>query len=252
MVALQDIEEPDPDEMIWRYMDLSKLISIIETSELYFNRVDNYEDPLEGWLPAGKFEEQQYDLYKDLPDVPSPIQEAILKFRKLVYTNCWTIDRGQSDAMWSNYLSSDKGVAIQTTVGQLKSQLPSNPDIKLGEVQYVDWDKKKISVKNYDPLVPVFYKRKAFKHEKELRLAFRLDLDHEDVYSPAAYELRSPSGKGICIDSESLVDTIYTSPRAPEWFAETVEGMIDSYDLEVDVEHSALLEPPFDTPSEEF
>lgn len=45
MVALQDIEELDPDETIWRYIDLSKLISIIESSELYFNRVDNYEDP---------------------------------------------------------------------------------------------------------------------------------------------------------------------------------------------------------------
>lgn len=252
MDVLRDIDEPEPDEPVWRYMDLSKLISIIETSALYFNWVDKYEDPLEGWLPAGKFEEQQYDLYKDLSDVPSPIQETLWKFRKLVYTSCWTIDKGQSDAMWSSYLSSDKGVAIQTTVGQLKSQLPSDQGIKIGKVNYVDWDEKEISVEDYDPLVPAFYKRKAFEHEKELRLAFRLTLEHDQVYSSDAYKLNSPPGRKIQVDTEALIDTIYTSPRAPGWFVQTVEDMVDSYGLDVDVEHSALLETPFDTVSEEF
>lgn len=252
MDALPDIDEPDHDEIIWRYMDLSQLISIIETSELYFNRVDNYEDPLEGWLPAGKFEEQEHDLYKNLPEVPSPIQKAVWKFRKLVYTSCWTINKGQSDAMWSTYLSSDKGVAIQTTAGQLKSQLPNDPDIKIGKVQYVDWSEKEVSVKDYDPLLPAFYKRKAFEHERELRLAFRIDLDHDEVYPPEAYELRSPPGTEIDIEPEPLIDTIYTSPRAPAWFAHTVEKLIDRYGLDIDVERSALLETPYEAFREEF
>lgn len=247
MDEFQTVEKPSPDKSVWRYMDLAKLISIIEDSALYFIRIDNYEDPREGLLPTGKFEEQQLGIYKDLHETLSPIQESIRKRRKLVYTSCWTINEGQSDAMWSSYLSSNKGVAIQTTAGQLESQLPSEPDIKVGKVNYIDWNETRTSVEDYDPVKLAFYKRTAFEHEKELRLAFSLSLEHDKVYSTEAYMLESPIGCPITVDPEELIDTIYTSPRAPGWFAETVEDVIDSYGIDVNVEHSKLLESQIDT-----
>ena len=35
---------------LWRYMDLTKFLTLIINSELYLNRADNYEDIYEGLL----------------------------------------------------------------------------------------------------------------------------------------------------------------------------------------------------------
>jgi hypothetical protein len=245
----------DPSAVLWRYMDLSKLISLIETSALHFNRVDNYEDPYEGWLPSGKFEEQQYGNHEDVPDaqdISLPSRVPIWELRKLVYTSCWMINKGQSDAMWSSYLSSNQGIAIQTTVGTLESQLPDTLDIDIGKVNYIDWNETEISIKDYEPLVLAFFKREAFKHENELRVAYRLSFDHEDVESRDEYKIESPLGEKISVDPETLIDTIYTSPRAPSWFTDTVEEMISSYDLDVDVAESSLLDTPIENHRDSF
>ena len=41
----------NPDVPLWRYMDLSKFISLIQTSKLYFARAADLGDPFEGSLP---------------------------------------------------------------------------------------------------------------------------------------------------------------------------------------------------------
>jgi hypothetical protein len=240
MVKLEDLDSPDSHKTIWRYMDLSKLISLIENSELYFSRVDNYEDPLDGWLPVEDYDKES--------DVTFPTDdEVVWENRKLVYTNCWTIDEGQSDAMWKSYLSSNKGVAIQTDVEKLESQLPDHRDIHVKKVKY--YEGKELSISDYmkNPLLPAFYKRKAYEHENELRLALRLTYEDDEVILGEGYVKKTPKDRRIGINPESLIDKIHTSPKAPEWFTRTIEKMVNTYDLDIEVEQSKLLNPPFET-----
>ena len=45
------MEPADEDIKVWRYIDFTKLISLIDTSCLFFARVDKFQDPFEGSWP---------------------------------------------------------------------------------------------------------------------------------------------------------------------------------------------------------
>ena len=45
------LECPKSDTVIWRYMDLPKLLSIISNNSLWFSRLDKLTDEYEGTVP---------------------------------------------------------------------------------------------------------------------------------------------------------------------------------------------------------
>ena len=44
-------ESIDDNKKIWRYMDFTKFIDILENEALFFTRSDRFEDKFEGTLP---------------------------------------------------------------------------------------------------------------------------------------------------------------------------------------------------------
>lgn len=48
---------PAPDAKLWRYMDLAKFLSLLESCSLFFTRLDHFQDPFEGALGTKKNEE---------------------------------------------------------------------------------------------------------------------------------------------------------------------------------------------------
>lgn len=47
-----DKQPEDKDCKLWRYMDFSKFMSLITTSQLYFSRSDKFPDIYEGHLSS--------------------------------------------------------------------------------------------------------------------------------------------------------------------------------------------------------
>ena len=44
--------QPENEEIkVWRYMDFTKLVSLIDSRRLYFTRADKFADPFEGSWP---------------------------------------------------------------------------------------------------------------------------------------------------------------------------------------------------------
>jgi hypothetical protein len=43
-----NLRTPPNDTVLWRYMDFAKFIQMIESKSLWFTRLDQLEDPLEG------------------------------------------------------------------------------------------------------------------------------------------------------------------------------------------------------------
>ena len=39
---------PDENDKIWRYVDFSKFLSLLEDSAIFFSRADKLDDPFEG------------------------------------------------------------------------------------------------------------------------------------------------------------------------------------------------------------
>ena len=77
-----------------------------------------------------------------------------------------------------------------------------------------------------------WYKRKSFEYENEVRaIVKRRNISEKGIYIP--------------INIEKLIDRIYVSPYAPEWFVAVVKSVVDKYKIDVPVLHSQMLEKPF-------
>jgi hypothetical protein len=79
------------------------------------------------------------------------------------------MNQGESIAMWSLYNSGSEGVAVQTTVGQLKVALRHDPRITLiGRVTYLDYERDTM-INSLNTISPLMHKRRSFQHEAEVR-----------------------------------------------------------------------------------
>ncbi|WP_243495774.1 DUF2971 domain-containing protein [Priestia aryabhattai] len=195
---------------LWRYIVLSKFIDLLNRKELFFTRLDNFEDPFEGASTA-----------KDYLD-----REQYLKSQLYAENN--------SEAMWKLYLQSREGIAIQTTVSRLEKALEDVPIKYMSEVKYIDYQNDHFEGEDNEASV-YFFKRNHFEHEKEYRViiprVFSKDVGQQ-------YKLVDEDEQnkhfGIHIpvtDLSTLIDNVYISPTAPEWFADVVTAVMEKFNL---------------------
>lgn len=269
-----DIQAPPAETVIWRYMDLTKFLSILETGTLFFPTLNMLRkiDPWEGsWSNfnfaeyVGGTEESQ----KASRDWLFPRQYEV--FSKQMCISCWYMKEDETRAMWKWFLTGSEGIAVRTTFGELKQCFDydhsswhymggnfSDRKVHLigGAVQYIDWE---YPPENTHTLQQAMFKDKSFEHERELRIVARLhaipgslpfDLDEEGKWvEDTTFEL-SPSvlkqinelnGIYLPILRDQLIKDVYIAPTAPHWFAELVESICIRYGLTIKPHWNAKL-----------
>lgn len=253
---LPDLLPPDDTVKIWRFMDLAKFLSIIQSKTLYFARADQFEDPFEG-ARGNTGDEDLYvetlanTMREQLPDQQTISDESLLENAKTViqswntaglgtrhmyqtYISCWHRNEVESDAMWRLYTKDlSQGVAIQSTCGRLRDafleEYKGGP-ITIAPVEYIDYNPPLGLSDN-----PCWFKKKAFQHENEVRAVIRLDFKKDGA----------PSGWLQQIDPAVLIESLYVSPTAPQWFVELVKDVIGRYGYAFNVFQSKLLDKGF-------
>jgi hypothetical protein len=228
---------------IWRYLDFTKFVSLLDKSALFFSRADKLGDPFEGSYPKANVELRP-QVYKD--KVPPDVINHAPEFNKLLvkhtFINCWHLNRYESAAMWKLYLKSNEGIAIRSTFSRLKSCLNAEKrDIFIGKVQYVDYEKDLLS--EVHTLLPFVHKRKSFAHEHELRALiqeFRYKRNGEIDWSKPPFD----EGIYIKVNLETLIDKIYLAPTSPKWLVELVKSVTGLYKLNKEVLQSTLDDVP--------
>lgn len=227
------------ESAIWRYMDLSKFLSLIDSKMLFFSKPRFFKDPFEG-----AFSER--DLKSALGEPPTYNPDILLdynahreqyinKFKILleyVAISCWHMNEVESAAMWDLYLNSHEGLAIKTSIERLSDSLRGHNNLFLGKVQYIDFLKDMASRNIFEAL---FYKRKSFEHEHELRVIV-LDNDETPHFGNA--------GVSLTVDLDILIEEIYIHPTAPGWFVESVKGLLKKYEINKPIIQSNLYSGP--------
>jgi hypothetical protein len=240
--------QPDNEDIkVWRYMDFTKLISLIDSRRLFFARADKFKDPFEGSWPKVNVTAREI-----IPDViPAEAREYFLetmrsmsvinkKWPRYHAINCWHMNEYESAAMWKLYLKSDEGIVIQSTYKKLKKSLIDDEPIYIGVVKYIDYEKD--FIKSHNSFEPFIHKRKSFEHEREVRcLVIKWPL-HEGKLDFSKDTMGS--GLSIRTDIEILIEKIYVAPSVPIWFSELVKAVISRYGYDFPVEHSKLNEQP--------
>jgi hypothetical protein len=146
--------------------------------------------------------------------------------------------------MWKLYTGGKDGVAIQTTVGRLKTCLSHEPrKVFIAEVDYLDHEAPpKNASDSPNILVPLTTKRRSFKHESEVRVIIeRMQGRTQEEFLAL---LDSEFGEAISIDLSTLIERIVVSPDYPAWGIETLQNLVPATGLAVNVELSDLLRIP--------
>jgi hypothetical protein len=231
----------DENERVWRYIDFSKFISILDRRALYFTRADKFNDMFEG--SYSKFNiENRNNVYKENKQITKVIPKIAKDMRKHVFINCWHLNHYESAAMWNIYTKNNESIAIQSTFRRLTESVDSSSKkIYIGKVNYADYETDWIPEGNL--LYPFIYKRKSFEHEKELRAIYlELPQNKEGKIDPSQDALYD--GISVEIDVTKLIETIYISPLADEWIYDLIKSVVRTYNLEFNIKKSDLCNSP--------
>ena len=244
-------KKPSPDDILWRFMDLAKFISLLKEKALYLTRIDQLSDPFECAIGLAEHKAEYDAFYMDFfkyaisttprtNDEPEPTPEYIQEnaerllrelaemnrqHRTTIYVNCWHKNTIESEAMWNLYVKDlTQGIAIQTTYDRLYRAIGQEKMPVIGEVNYIDYSKGTVSINNVQ-----WYKRKSFEHEKEVRIIHQV---HNS--KPSQLGIQLP------VDLDVLIENVYVSPMAQPWFEDLANDILQKYGLNKKVIPSQL------------
>ena len=260
--VVMDCQPNDGNVKIWRYVNLSGLLALLQTRSLHFARADMFDDGFEGSLTKLNVAAREKQFRDALSNVDSSMStpeqlvsmtlEVTRSAVRCAYVNCWHASESESQAMWKLYGTATGSVAIQSTYSKLRDVLPPHlclregsdsdeawlSEVYLGTVQYRDYGNDVDYVPGGNLMHPFLYKRKELQHERELRafvfFAHPLMIDLSDGKRFADSE-SMPEGLGAEVDIDRLVETVRVQPGTPVWTRRSIEDLIRDYGLDVEV-----------------
>lgn len=228
---------------IWRYMDFTKFVAMLESSALFFSRADRLGDPFEGSYSRGN-EKLRPIVYKDIPPHILEMQrkdgENFNKWqRQWIFVNCWHMNEGESAGMWKLYAQTNEAIAIKSSFSKLFNEL--NSETYIGLVDYIDFDHDWIPEGNC--FFPYVHKRQSFSHEREIRALFAQWPTKKDGFD---YNAKPPAG-GLeqKVNLNNLIESVYVAPTCPTWFKVLVENVCARYGVAKQIIQSSLDAEPF-------
>ena len=235
----------NPGIKIWRYMDFTKYVSMLDMGGLYFTRSDFLGDPFEGTysqlnVEGFKLQLQEAERAAGGPlDVPKLLEEESVKrqwYRQWMYISSWHMNEFESAAMWRLYAQTNEAIAVQSTYTKFCECLPSEMHwghggradaVYVGEVEYVDYESDMLPEGNMFHLFT--HKRKSFEHERELRGVIWDTSAMGEVMDVTV--LNPKKGVPVGVSLYDLIETVYVAPTASNWFRDLVEAVTRKYGL---------------------
>lgn len=215
--ALNQSYTPDDNVPIFRYMDFSKYLDLIEERKLCFCNAKNFKDKFEGEMPeafyhnwSGKYKNG----YSSLATEVSKHYSA--------YISCWNRGNSANDenyALWKIYTHPETGVCIKSSVGSLKRAL-NNSNIKIFTVKYIP----SFNDSSFDIELPIYtMQRKADNADTPLtcnvKEVCKLEpYNYEDEIRAIYIDASNDKIKYFNIDIVDLIDEVYFSPFSETWF----------------------------------
>ena len=180
----------DLETRIFRYMPLERYYNLIEDGCISLTHISHWEDPYEGFIYRGGMNDANIE----------NIQDRIYNLYKTAYGQSWMIEHDESDVLWRAMANGKRGnlVRVQTTVRKLAESLlqkvkplvsGSKRLMRIARIEYkgeAEFEKM-LTTENLDGLLNgddadgqlkfLFFKRKAFEAEHEVRVVVLADRD---------------------------------------------------------------------------
>ena len=225
--------ELQESQKLWRYMDLSKFISLLEKEALWLARSDTFRDKREGRFPDDmrqtieevfkSFDESDDSRVRNADDFQDYIQ-------KNTFLSCWHKNFDENMVMWEIYGRENNAVAIQTTINDLANSIDDSNlrgySLSLKNVSYL----RPVEISGVVPYEECFFiKRPHFSFEQEVRISF-------DTYCKENPTKNTPFGYYLPVSIQMLITKVLIHPDSPEWFFEAINSITTKYGIHAPVE----------------
>lgn len=262
-------EDINEDSFLWRYIDVSKLLSFLINKSFFFTRLDRFEDKQEGitlkhlFYKKLRIETEMDAIFDNVRnnisievggDKMNKIDEEVEQIQKSNFANCWFVAKEYSEsvAMWNLY-SSPNSVAIKIKYSDFKEKLLENGfsgngrtlDIICGSIKYVNFLNPK-----FDEIDSVFLKDLSFKHENEFRLVLKKEFEatpveyHPKIHrkrSEKLHEINEPLGLNLELNEfEKYNFEIVFHPKSQDWIKNDIKKLLQNIKVDLKCNDSLL------------
>lgn len=241
-VHVDDYPDVNDDDVLWRYVDLTRYLDLLQTSELHLARADQMEDSWEGAF--GEYTRKMGPVVygEHWEQISRHFPTLYHWFRSHTYMNCWHVGAVESAAMWKIYVGDGKGIAIRTTAERLKAALVGPDHVTGAQVQYVDYSNTWIPHGN--EFWALMHKRKSFAHEQEYRLMRSwspevYETDENNNVTRSAPDIPPPFLREP-VNLKILVQAVYVAPDAVAWVESAIRKVTTTYAADIEVRRSDL------------
>lgn len=243
------LELPDDGAIVWRYMDLWKFKSMLETSALYFVRSDRFPDPWDSVLPP-KWRKKMQREWCDR-QTGGKYTEAAWYEEREIPTNpifCCNCDENESERMWREYTSGNDALVIRSTVSRFKGCFSSTSvNVRIGLVNYGDhdglddpkffvafWEDEAPPARLNPWYLPRYLKRLDLAYEKEIRATIHVNSADQPI-DQGYYLVIGSSG------IRTLIESIHVHPSATSDQQKNLKSILDQYGYcDIPLESSTL------------
>ena len=258
---MEPLPRSSPDQEVWRYLSLGRLLDALEKKHLSLTLLDRYskDDPYETSVPRAVDQDDCQIIYQGMAEFASEEfgfaehesgsndHERYLSLKarrrallRSAHASCWR-SGSESEAMWRLYCRDGNGVAIRSTFQKLQDSIKDASTV-VSAISYIDYKTDRFA-RHRDPYDPALHKRKAFEHEQEIRV---LRFDPEDFTRAGTDESYSaPEYVYIAWNPEAVIEKIVVNPRCAAGYFEEVTRAIETLSKEIarTVHRSDLAEP---------
>lgn len=211
------------NDKLWRYISFEKFEHLINSKSLYFSRIDQFEDNLEGVPSFVSIKNIMSDKSKTDKQKQETLRLYHLRIennRKVSFACCWHINNKVNNDLWNIYgKNSTNSIGIETNVSKLNRELIATGMPFLNEpVRYFDED----YFNQYAYWFPTMFKRLEFKQENEYRtILFVHGWDFNGIKA------------GVNI--QNLIRRIHIHPGATKEFFKKVQVFVKSSGFKIPV-----------------
>ena len=227
----------DNGQKIWRYMSFSRFVWLLQHKKLWLARADTFADPWEVALTRGQLD--FLAARHPIAPIGEPRNETFEErarritalWRVDTYINCWSASEHESHALWRVFCGPTEGVAIQTTLGKLKTM---TDNISVYEVVYGE----PANTHTPQQIAQATVKRFAFAYEHEIRVIARRETPNPNL-------IKFEFGFEYPLNLD-IIELVAIHPEADESFHQTVVRTVDDYapSLRESVQWSTMKEMP--------
>ncbi|EHR1165346.1 DUF2971 domain-containing protein [Vibrio parahaemolyticus] len=227
-------EDGAREKHLFRVFSFERLLQFIETKKLVLVQPSMWEDPFENFFLSATLKNREG-------------REFSLDKQNTVFGQCWSLTR-ESDAMWRIYSQDLRGVKVRTTAGRLfdsvKASSANLGSLHLGKVNYLPMTELNKLCENESFVTmslnsdigaasTLFYKRREFKHENEVRI----------VFSNKAVGRSESKLLMFDVDPLELIDQIVFDPRINDDLFKVYREHLESVGFN-NIVKSTLYAPP--------